>query len=335
MPQSSRLADEPPAGRFSIERLFDPDSSPTLADDVRQGLQQPQKSIPSKYFYDERGSQLFDAICDLPEYYPTRAEQALLDEVAVGVMRQASPTDLIELGSGAARKTRALLDAACQIGLTSLCYHPVDVCEPMLETSGQDLVGDYPWLEVRALVADYERHLDSLPGGERRLVAFLGSTIGNFPPAAARSFLEGIARQLRPGEGFLLGVDLVKPVERLEAAYNDSDGITADFNLNMLRVINRELDADFTMEEFEHVAFFNRERSQIEMHLRSLAAQKVTIRALGLEVSFRKGETIRTEISRKFSEPELRAVFEGLGFVVTGWHTPPDGTFGLLLAARH
>lgn len=334
MPETRRSPDASSAARFSIVRLLDPGSVSTLADDVREGLQRPQKVLPSKYFYDERGSQLFDEICDLPEYYPTRTEHALLHEVGVEVMRAACPTDLVELGSGAARKTRALLDAAGEIGLTGLRYHPVDVCEPMLESSGRELVEEYPWLEVHAVVADYEQHLEQLPDGERRLVAFLGSTIGNFPPAEARSFLRGVAAQLRPEESFLLGVDLVKPIEQLEAAYNDSRGVTAEFNRNVLRVINRELDADFDPDRFEHVAFFDREQSQIEMRLRSRVAQTVTIRALALEVRFREGETIRTEISRKFREEELRADFATLGFDVTAWYTPPDAAFALLLARR-
>ncbi len=319
--------------RFSIERRFDPERDSTLADDVRRGLTQRQKAIPPKHFYDERGSRLFDAISRLPEYYLTRAEQTLLERVASDILAAARPTDLIELGSGVAKKTRTFLDAAERRGLR-LRYHPIDVCEPVLRSSGKALLQRYPWLEIRAVVADYDGRLEPLALGEHRLVAFLGSSIGNFTPERAASFLGGIAAELRRGEYFLLGADLVKSIERLEAAYNDAAGITAAFNRNLLHVVNRELDADFDPAAFDHLAFYNRRRAQIEMHLRAQTAQRVTIRRLGLTVEFRAGETLHTEISRKFTRRRLGSMCRSAGFEPRRWYATPDGSFGLILAQR-
>jgi L-histidine N-alpha-methyltransferase len=323
----------PGTRRFSLERFVEPDVDSTLAEDVRQGLARPQKAIPSKYFYDERGSRLFDRICDLPEYYLTRAEQALLEQYAREILATARPTDLIELGSGSARKTRALLDAAEAEGLP-LCYHPFDVCEPMLRSSGEALLEAYPWLEVHAIVADYDRHLDRLPIGRRRLVVFLGSTIGNYTPERTTEFIDAIAAELRPGELFLLGADLVKPREILEAAYDDGAGVTAEFNRNILRVVNRGLGADFRPEKYTHVAFFDPERSQIEMHLRSEEEQIVSLRELDLQITLRPDETIHTEISRKFTEEGLRELCRDSGFRMIRLYTPRNRAFALVLAER-
>jgi L-histidine Nalpha-methyltransferase len=303
----------------------------TLARDVRVGLQAPQKWLPPKYFYDDRGAQLFDRICDLPEYYLTRTEQALLDAVVPDIVALTAPADLVELGSGAARKTRILLDAFSRAGC-ALRYVPIDVSEGMLRQAAHTLLRDYPQLRVHGIVADYEDELACLPASRRRLVIFLGSTIGNFTPAATARFLAGVHRHLASGDHFLLGVDLVKPVEVLEAAYNDGAGVTADFNRNVLRVINRELDATFDPEGFEHVAFFNAQKSQIEMHLRPRSAHAVTIRRLRLTVPFVAGETIHTEISRKFTVTAARAMLTTAGFELLRWYTPEDQAFGLALA---
>ncbi|MGH7822095.1 MAG: L-histidine N(alpha)-methyltransferase, partial [Candidatus Binatia bacterium] len=201
---------------MSFDRVLEPGDASSVAEDVRRGLTRSQKELPSKYFYDERGSRLFERICELPEYYLMRTEQMLLDRFARDILAIGRPTDLVELGSGASRKTRALLDAAAAEGLQP-CYHPFDVCEPVLRSSAERLLEAYPWLEVHAIVADYDRHLDRLPPGERRMVAFLGSTIGNYDPQRTSAFLAELASELRPGELFLLGADLVKPVDRLEA----------------------------------------------------------------------------------------------------------------------
>ena len=302
-----------------------------LARDVREGLLAPQKTLPPKYFYDDHGARLFDAICDLPEYYLTRTEQALLEPAVDAIIGITKPSDIVEFGSGASRKTRLLLEAA--MGSRShVRYVPLDVSETMLRNAATALLRDYPRLTVHGLVGDYEEDLEHLPPGERRLVIFLGSTIGNFDPAGAIAFLSNVRRHLTARDAFLLGVDLVKPVEVLEAAYNDRAGVTAEFNRNVLRVINRHLDADFDVERFAHVAFFNRERSQIEMHLRATVAHQVTIRALRLRIPFAAGETIHTEISRKFAETEVLHMLAATGFEMTRWYTPPNRYFGLALA---
>jgi L-histidine Nalpha-methyltransferase len=318
-------------GRLHIEVSRGGPPLRTLARDVRVGLQSPHKSLPPKYFYDDRGAQLFDTICDLPEYYLTRTEQALLAAVAADIVALTAPADLVELGSGASRKTRILLDAFTRAGC-ALRYVPMDVSAGMLRRAARTLLRDYPQLRIHGIVADYEEELASLPSGRRRLVIFLGSTIGNFTPAATARFLAGVHRHLASGDHFLLGVDLVKPVAVLEAAYNDRAGVTADFNRNILRVINRELDASFDPEQFEHVAFFNAEQSQIEMHLRARSAHRVDIRGLHLTVPFAAGETIHTEISRKFTAAAARAMLVAAGFEPLRWYTPEDDAFGLALA---
>ena len=319
--------------RFTIERLFDPGRESTLAEDVRRGLAARSKRIPPKHFYDETGSRLFDRICELPEYYLTRSEERLLEGAAEEILEVASPTDVIELGSGASRKTRLLLDAAEALDLTPR-YHPLDVCEPMLRASGEALLARYPWLEVHAQVADYERHLSAMPHGKRRLVVFLGSTIGNFSPRRAGAFVRAVAEQLRPGEYFLLGADLVKPKAVLEAAYDDRAGVTAEFNRNVLRVINRELGADFNPAAFEHVAFFDRRKRRIEMHLRARRPQRVTLESLGMTVPFAAGETLHTEISRKFTRRGLEGLCRRAGFAPQRWFALDDPAFALMLCRK-
>lgn len=304
----------------------------TLADDVRRGLGSKPRSIPPKHFYDGKGSELFDAICDTEEYYLTRTEQALLEKEVDTILEIAAPTALVELGSGAARKTRTILEAMLKRGPT--LYVPFDVSEPMLRQSAEALLGDYPALTVHGIVGDYERHLRHMPGGERRMVAFLGSTIGNFEPASAVSFLSAVAKSLGENDTFLLGVDLVKSKEVLDAAYNDQRGLTAAFNRNVLAVINTQLGANFDLDSFEHEAFFSEERSQIEMYLRSTRAQTVRIEALDLEVSFDANERIRTEISRKFTRASIEAFFERAGLVMERWFAAPNDAFALALARR-
>jgi len=322
---------EPP--RFTIERLFDPDRESTLADDVRRGLAARRKRIPPKHFYDETGSRLFDRICELPEYYLTRSEERLLGRSAEEILEAASPTDVIELGSGASRKTKMLIDAAEALGLAPR-YHPLDVCEPMLRASAEALLARYPWLEVHALVADYERHLGALPEGPQRLVVFLGSTIGNFSSRRAAAFVGTVAACLRPGEFFLLGADLVKPADLLEAAYDDRAGVTAEFNRNVLRVINRELGGNFNPSAFEHVAFFDRRKRQIEMHLRARRPQRVTLAGLGMTVPFAAGETLHTEISRKFTRRGLEGLCRRAGFEPQRWFLLDEPAFALMLCRR-
>jgi L-histidine N-alpha-methyltransferase len=317
--------------RFSIRREFDPQHGSTLAADVRRGLARRRKSIPPKHFYDDAGSRLFEQICDLPEYYLTRTEERLLASSAREILSIARPADLIELGSGAAGKIRILLDEAEALDVP-LRYRPVDVCEPMLAAASAALLERYPWLEVHALVADYERHLDRLPSGERRLVAFLGSTIGNLAPKKALHFISTIAAQLRPGEHLLLGADLVKPAEILEAAYDDAAGVTAAFNRNVLVVLNAELHATFDPARFEHRAVWNAEEEWIEMRLRSTVDQVVRIADLDLDIEFAAGEDLLTEISAKFRPERVESELWDAGFVVEKSWTNPEGEFQLTLA---
>ena len=319
-------------GRLHVDVVTTSAGLDHIGDDVRAGLLSPQKSVPPKYFYDDYGARLFDAICDLPEYYLTRTEQALLAAVADEIIALAAPADIVEFGSGAARKTRTLLEAV-QRTANAARYVPVDVSEEMLLRAAHALLDDFPRLRIHAIVGDYERDLNRLPTGQRRLVLFLGSSIGNFTPAATRHFLSNLRQQLSTGDHLLLGVDLVKATPILEAAYNDSAGLTAAFNRNVLHVINRHLGGDFHADRFEHVAFFNEAQSQIEMHLRAGGAHTVTLRGLNLSVPFRAGETIHTEISRKFTRAEVESALQTAGFVLRRWYTPANHYFGLALAS--
>ena len=302
-----------------------------LAHDVRRGLLAPQKMLPPKYFYDDRGAQLFEAICDLPEYYLTRTEQRLLEDSADEIVALTDPEEVVEFGSGASRKTRIVLDALQRSG-RPLRYVPIDVSEGMLRSTALALLHEYPRLTIHAIVGDYEQDLHGLPPGHRRLVLFLGSTIGNFTAAETARFLARLRAQLTAGDYLLLGVDLVKAQPVLEAAYNDRAGVTAAFNRNVLHVINRKLGGEFEPESFEHVAFFNAEQSQVEMHLRARTSHTISIRRLGLAVPFAAGETIHTEISRKFTAATVEATLYDAGFSLTRWYTPPNNYFGLALA---
>jgi len=336
-PTASAMTSASPIGPTAIDPLLHIEQHRTthvlrdqLAADVRRGLAARPKRLPPKYFYDDRGSQLFDAICDLPEYYLTRTEHALLRRVAGAVVAAVAPSHLIELGSGASRKTRLLLDALMR-GQTRPVYVPIDVSGGMLRQSAVALRAAYPRLRVHGIEADFERGLPLLPDGRRRLVAYLGSSIGNFEPPHDGQLLASIAERLRPGDALLLGVDLVKAPATLEAAYDDAAGITAEFNRNILRVINRELGADFRPERFDHVAFFNADAAQVEMHLRAREAHAVEIAALDLVVEFATGETIHTECSRKFTRATVEALLTQSGFRLLRWDESPDAAFALAL----
>lgn len=322
-----------PPARMAVDVHVRPESGSTLADDVREGLTRRPKALPPKHFYDDLGSRLFDRICDTPEYYQTRTEQALLERIADELIAGTRPTDLVELGSGAARKTRTLLDAIERQRLGTR-YVPFDVSEGMLRHSATGLLAAYPWLRVHGVVGDYDHHLDRIPSAGRRLIVFLGGTIGNFTDGQARDFLTRLAGQMGPEDRLLLGTDLVKDRALLHAAYNDAEGITAAFNKNVLRVINRELGGHFDLDRFEHVAFFDEEKRQIEMHLRAQEAMRVPIGALGLTVDFAGGETIHTEISRKFTRESVAELYGEAGLEMVGWHVPENGWFGISVARR-
>ncbi|MEU8135891.1 L-histidine N(alpha)-methyltransferase [Streptodolium elevatio] len=302
-----------------------------LRRDVSLGLTAEPKWLPPKWFYDGRGSELFEEITRLDEYYPTRAEREILRRHAVDVAATLPAHTLVELGSGSSEKTRLLLDALRDLG-TLERYVPVDVSEPALRAAGEALLADYPDLAVDAVVSDFDAHLGIPEEPGPRLVAFLGGTLGNLTPDERATFLADVRAQLRPGDGLLLGADLVKDTGVLVRAYDDAQGVTAEFNRNVLRVVNRELDADFDVERFEHVAVWNDADEWIEMRLRSRGAQTVKVRDLDLVVEFADGEEMRTEISAKFRASGLAMELERAGFSVARWWTDAENRFGLALA---
>jgi L-histidine N-alpha-methyltransferase len=303
-----------------------------LRTEVRAGLMARPKELSPKWFYDERGCELFEAITRLPEYYPTRREQEILDTNAGTIADLAGADTVVELGSGTSAKTRTLLDAFAARGRLDR-FVAFDVSEPTLRAAAAAIAGEYPGVAVHAVVGDFDHHLGDLPREGRRLVAFLGGTIGNLGPDRRASFLKELSASLGPGDTFLLGTDLVKAVAPLEAAYNDSAGVTATFNRNVLAVLNRELGADFDIERFEHVARFDRAREWIEMALRSTSDQVVTLADLDLQVSFVTGEEMRTEISAKFRRSALETEMEGAGLELMHWWTDAAGDFALSLWA--
>ncbi|GAA1889237.1 L-histidine N(alpha)-methyltransferase [Actinomadura bangladeshensis] len=305
------------------------DLAKTLRRDVREGLTGTPKTLPPKWFYDERGSALFEEITELEEYYPTRREREILVARAPDIAAATGAETLLELGAGSGEKTRLLLDA---LSGTLRSYVPVDVSGEFLDEAAAGIAADHPDLTVRAVVADYEQHLPLLPGGERRLVAFLGGTIGNMPPAERIGFLGGVRATMDGGDFLLLGADLVKDEGRLVRAYDDAAGVTAEFNRNVLYVINRELDADFDPEAFEHVAVWNAAEEWIEMRLRSTRDQDVRVGGLDLGVSFAAGEEMRTEISAKFRRDRLAAELGAAGLEIAEFWTDGSGDFSLTLA---
>jgi L-histidine N-alpha-methyltransferase len=302
-----------------------------LEADVRAGLGATPKTLPPKWFYDDRGSELFDEITRLAEYYPTRTERSILVEHAREVAELTKADTLVELGSGTSEKTRLLLDALHDAG-TLERFVPFDVSEQTLRDAADAVAREYDGVRVHAVVGDFEHHLGELPGGGTRLVAFLGSTIGNLAPEPRARFLADLAAALAPGDSLLLGTDLVKDVDRLVAAYDDAAGVTAAFNRNVLSVIDRELDADFDPATFDHVAVWNADAEWIEMRLRAQRAHTVHVRALDLEVDFAEGEELRTEISAKFRRERVEQELAAAGFHLAEWWTDPAGDFALSLS---
>jgi L-histidine N-alpha-methyltransferase len=303
-----------------------------LRADVLAGLTATPKALPPKWFYDDRGSELFDAITRLPEYYPTRRERQILRARAGEIAAASGADTLVELGSGTSDKTRLLLDAFARAGHLRR-FVPFDLSEGTLRAAAERILLDYD-IEVHAIVGDFERHLDRLPRDGRRMIAFLGGTIGNLTPGARHAFLATIADGLSAGDSLLLGTDLVKDPGRLVAAYDDAAGVTADFNRNVLRVIDRELLANFDPEAFEHVAIWDEANEWIEMHLRSARAQTVHVRDLDLSVGFEQGEEMRTEISAKFRRDGVARELDEAGLRLTEWWTDPGGDFALSLSIQ-
>jgi L-histidine N-alpha-methyltransferase len=311
------------------KRFLTPDDlGKSLRRDVADGLTAFPKTLPPKWFYDERGSELFEEITRLEEYYPTRRERTILGERAAEVAALTGARTLLELGAGSGEKTRLLLDA---LSGTLETYVPVDVSGDFLASAADQIASEYPSLSVQPIVADYERHLDQLPGGSRRLTAFLGGTIGNMEPGERVSFLGGLRATMGPDDALLIGADLVKAPHRLVRAYDDARGVTAEFNRNVLRVINRELAADFDVSRFAHVAIWDSTEERIEMRLRSTQAQTVRVGALDLVVEFAAGEEMRTEISAKFTRSRFEASATAAGLRIDQWWTDREGDFVLSL----
>jgi L-histidine N-alpha-methyltransferase len=321
--------------QIRIESWLSETEERSLANDVLDGLTRPFKEIPPKHFYDTRGSELFERICELPEYYPTRAERAILSARADEVVARTGAGELVELGSGSADKARILLGAMERAG-TLRRYVPFDVSESAVQEAACQLVEEYDDLRVHGVIGDFQRHLDRLPraDGTPRVVALLGGTIGNFPPGTRRGLLREVGSLLRSEDRLLLGTDLVKDPAVIEAAYDDAQGVTAEFNRNLLHVINRDLDADFVPEAFDHVAFFDRRHEWVEMRLRSRRPCSVLIADLGLRVDFAAGEELRTEISAKFTRARVEEDFRSAGLRLDRWYTDSDGLFALSLGAR-
>lgn len=305
---------------------------PSLAEDVRAGFARTPRELPPKYFYDARGAELFERICATPEYYPTRAEVGLLEAHAADLIAAAAPQAIVEFGSGSSRKADILLGACDRLG-HPVDYWPFDVCAENVTAAGEELTARYRWLRVEGLVGDYLGGLEALPRPSGpTLFAFLGGTIGNFTPAESRRFLTELARLMRPGDHFLLGADRVKDAALIERAYNDAAGVTAAFNLNLLEVLNRELDADFAPAQFRHEAVYNPQEDQIEMYLVSCGRQQVRIGALDESYHFAGDERLRTEISRKFSRERLEDLVAGAGLRPRRHVEGGEQLFSLLLA---
>jgi L-histidine Nalpha-methyltransferase len=304
-----------------------------LRTDVLHGMAQTPKSLPPKWFYDEVGSDLFDQITRLPEYYPTRTEAAILRTAAASIAEASAADTLVELGSGTSEKTRMLLDALHSRG-TLRRFIPFDVDAGVLRAAGAAILAEYPGIDVDAVCGDFEEHLPEIPDGGTRLIAFLGSTIGNLTPGPRAEFLATLATVMRPGDSLLLGTDLVKDAGRLVGAYDDSAGVTAAFNRNVLAVVNRELDADFDLDAFAHVARWNIDEERIEMWLRSTRSQRVHVSALDLVVDFSAAEEMLTEVSCKFRREKVADELASAGLTLAHWWTDPHGDFGLSLAVR-
>ncbi len=320
-------------GSIRVDVHLRPDAlRESLREETLVSLTSSPKEISSKWLYDRRGSLLFEEITRLPEYYPTRRERSILRERAMDIARLSRAETLVELGSGSSEKTRLLISALRDLG-TLRTFAPFDVSDPMLRVAATAIGRDYAGLAVHAIVGDFEQHLPMMPRGGRRLVAFLGGTIGNFKPEQRATFLRQVASELQVGDTFLLGCDLMKDHRRLHAAYNDSQGVTAAFNLNVLSVMNRELLANFDVRAFEHLAWFDPANAWIEMLLRSKRAQRVQIPGLGVELSIAEGERVRTEISCKFRPEEVEDELAAAGLRLLEWWTDDCGDFALSLSS--
>ena len=320
--------------RITIRNLLHGEGSPfELAEDARKGLTSTPKTMQPKYLYDPHGSDLFERITEQEEYYQTSTELEILRRIAPLIMDRVRPTALIEFGSGSASKTKTLLDEMRRAGRLE-GYGMLDVSESALRAAADALVERYPRLQVVCEIADFERPQPLPFPGKRRLLVFLGSTIGNFEVEDAKTFLRGPAERMHDDDAFLIGFDLIKDVETIERAYNDAAGITEAFNKNLLTVLNRELGADFDLSAFDHRAFYNEPESRIEMHLVSRRPQRVTLIDLDLTIEFAAGESLRTELSHKYTRRSVEQLLEAGNLTLDMWETDPDGKFALGLARR-
>lgn len=318
--------------RYTIDVHLSPDDvQRQMCADAVRGLMAPEKSIPPVWFYDERGSRLFEEITQLPEYYPTRAERALLERHAPTIAEQAKADTLVELGAGACDKTRVLLTALDQAG-TLTRYVPFDVSDEFLRSAASTLAEEFTALDIHLVIGDFHHHLAEIPAEGRRMVAFLGGTIGNLDPAQRKRFLFDLNCTMSSGDSLLLGTDLVKDRNRLVAAYDDEAGVTADFNRNVLRVLNEQLGGDFDPAQFRHVAVWNEDEQWIEMRLRAERPTEVSLKAADITVRFDQGEDLLTEISAKFTPARIEHELSDAGFVVDGMWGAEDGEFLLTLA---
>ena len=319
---------------IEIKDYLDSTSQSEIRKDVFNSLTAKQKFIPSKYFYDASGSQLFEEICLLSEYYLTRAEMGILQESASDIMKPFRGGDLIELGSGANWKIRLLLDAVEMTNGGSTRYVPVDISRTALISASEELLEMYPKLKVLGIVADFIYHMEVIPNHRPKLIIFFGSTIGNLSKEDRRTFLKGVTDSMKEDDWFLIGLDMLKPIEILEAAYNDSQGITAKFNRNILSVVNKELKADFSKSDFDHLAFFNREEERVEMHLQANRDMHVKLNEIDLTVEIKKGETIHTENCYKFSREKAEDIFSEAKLKVTDWFMDDRERFSLVKLTR-
>lgn len=318
---------------ITIDVHLDAQDPEAIRDEIRNALLSTPRRLPTKYFYDDRGSELFEQICELPEYYQTRTEHQLLASVAEEVVARTGADELVELGSGAATKTRELLDAMAQANQLKF-YVPFDVSEGIVRRVAEELVQEYDGLQVHGVVGDFFAHLEHIPEGGRRLVVLLGGTIGNMNAETAPAFLSSVYDEMASGDFFLLGAQLIANVDRLEAAYNDSAGVTAEFNKNMLHVLKSLIGADFDSQDFDHVARYNHEHHRIEMHLRSTHDQVIAIPDLDLNLHLHQGEEILTEISTKYTRQQVEELLMKSGFNPVEWYTDSDHLHGLALATK-
>jgi L-histidine N-alpha-methyltransferase len=328
--ESSGAIEVGPRAVETVNHL-DPRGKHDMAWDIIEGLKSSPKRIPCKYFYDAHGSKIFERICRLPEYYPTRTELSILQGAALELMETCAHKDLVELGSGASLKIKTLLDTAGESRRATLRYVAVDISEAAVVEAANDLEECYPELEVLGIVADFTCQMDVLPSERPMMFCFLGSTIGNMERRESVSFLRDIAGNMGDDDALLVGFDMVKPREVLEAAYNDSQGVTAEFNKNVLSVVNERLGGDFDPSDFDHVAFYNEAESRIEMHLRANRSVRAWLQGIGMEIAVEEGETIHTENSRKFTCEGISDMARDAGLSIRKWYTDPEGWFSLVV----